>query len=131
MNLPLPPAAQRYPHRCTIWSNDVERNPDKTFGGFGWTIVAEEVPCRFQTGESVKAPAEFVLDEQDNMFTYDVVRFAADGDVPRTGDVLKQTTGPDAGEFYLVRGEAKFRTQLANAAAVRCARTDDPPDGVS
>lgn len=121
----------RYPHACTIWTNDVQRNVDKTFNGFGWAIVAAGVPCRFQTGESVKAPSEFVLDEQDNLFTFDIVRFAADGDVPRMGDVLEMTDGPERGAFYIVRGDVKFRTQMANAAAVRCARTDDPPQGVS
>lgn len=125
----LPPSGVRYPHRCTIWRKnealDAQGRPTYT-----WAAASTGVLCRFQTGESVKAPEGFVYDEQDNLFTLDLIHMPSSTSV-RTGDVLKQTTGPDSGNFWEVRGDPQKRTQFADKLTVRASREPVAPDGVS
>lgn len=130
MSFAQPPAALLYPHRCTIYRKT--ESLSATTGEFeGWTGVtaSSDVTCYFQTGESVKAPEGFVLDEQDNLFTLDIVHFPSGTDV-RTGDILKQTTGPDSNELWEVRGDAKNRTQFASKLTIRAARVPVAPSWV-
>ena len=87
----------------------------------GHEIVAADVPCYIQMADSVKGPVDFVVDEQDNLFTYDQVHFP-DGVPVRSGDVLEVTAGSQAGEFYTARGDAKRRNLHANKLMVRCNR---------
>jgi hypothetical protein len=70
-----------------------------------------------------------VLDEEDNMFTLDIVHFASGTDV-NVGDVLLQTTGPDAMEYWEVRGDVKNRTQFAGKLSIRAARLPVAPEWV-
>lgn len=130
MSFPLPPAALLYPHACTIYRKTENLNViTGVFEDFDGAVLASAVACYFQTGESVKGPNEFITDEEDNLFTLDIIHFADTVDVS-TGDVLKQTTGPDAGRYYEVRGDAKMRTQFAQKLTVRGSRIPAAPDWV-
>lgn len=125
-----PPSALLYPHACNVWRRT------ETLDGSGrptysMALVYSDEPCYFRTGESVKAPAGGILrDEQDNMDSLDVVSFASTADI-QDDDELKQTTGPDVGAFFKVRGDPKFRTTFATKQTVRASRLPAPSTGVS
>jgi len=123
MPFTLPPVALLYPHRVDIWRRDEENQAD---GERDTSTVptrrATNAACYFQTGESVKGPQGFIVDESDNLFTLDIVRFPDTADL-EAGDVLVQTTGPDAGHFWEVRGDPQKRAQFGQFLTVRASRT--------
>lgn len=127
MPLALPPAAQLYPHRCTIYRPQENLDPDSgealpdTLGS-----TTANVQCYFQTGESVKGPNGFVLGEQDNLFTLDLLHFPDTVDI-QVGDVLLQTTGPETGRYWQARGDDQVRSQFAQKLRVRASRQPAKP----
>lgn len=110
------------PHRCDVWRETESLNADGTRAPVAWERIATNALCRFQTGESVKAPDGFIKTESDNMFSYDLVHFDGSADVGE-GDILRQTTGPDVGEYWTVRGDSQKRAQFADKLSIRASRT--------
>ena len=125
----LPPAADLYPHRCSIYRSVETLDATGKPGAPGLAYVASDVLCYFQTGESVKTNAGFVLSEQDNLFTLDILRFPDTVTVTQ-GDVIKQTTGPEAGVYWLCRGDDKIRSQFGQYLLVRATRIPRKPEWV-
>lgn len=121
-----------YVDAVTIWRETVTYDAAGKLSARTWAVIATAVPCLFRTGLSVKGPnGEIILDESDNLFTYDEVHFE-DGTDLRTGDVLKKTGGTyDVGAFWGVRGDETVRNILANKLTVRARRLPVPPAGVS
>lgn len=111
-------------HRCDIWREAETLNADGTRAAPTWSRIATAVPCRFQTGESVKAPQGFIRTEEDNLFTLDLIHFNSDVSVGE-GDVLVQTTGDEPGNYWTVRGDPQIRNLLAGKLSVRASRTPD------
>lgn len=115
-----------YPHRCSIYRPSVTIAGSGKVGSPTLGSTQTGVPCYFQTGESTKSPEGFVLGEQDNLFTLDLIHFADTADI-QTGDVIKQTTGPQAGEFWESRGDEKIRSQFAQKLTIRATRKPTKP----
>lgn len=130
--LPLPPAADLRPHAVSIYRADEQRAVSGKYEAQDWGDgpVATGVPCYFVKGKSVHVPQGLVSDEQDDAFSRDEIRFASGTDI-RAEDILKQTTGPDSGEFWRVCGEPKDRAQIGRYMTVQAVRETVPPDGVS
>jgi hypothetical protein len=129
MPFALPPATLLYPHRCTIYRS--QENLAASGKSLPDTLLSTtaNVECYFQTGESVKGPNGFVLGEQDNLFTLDILHFPDTVDV-QVGDVITQTTGPETGRYWLARGDDQVRSQFAQKLRVRASRLGSPPDWV-
>lgn len=131
MAFSLPPSSLLYPNAVTIWRYTETINA--TTGKLSaktWATVATGVACVFQGAQSSHGNTGFVRDEGDNMFTLDKVRMVNGQDV-QSGDVLKQTTGPDSGGFWEVRGEPEMHSQFGQYQQILCGRLPKPPTGVS
>lgn len=88
------------------------------------------MPCYFQPGQSFHGPQAGVLAEQENMLTTDTVHVHSDEDL-QSGDVLLQTTGPDSGKYFEVRGQPQKRTLLAFKQAAPVTRLEKKPAWVT
>lgn len=126
----LPPAATLYPHRCTIYRQAALTATAGVPAAEALDTTTEEQECYFQTGESVLEPAPFAHLEQDNMFTLDLIRYPS-GEAPLAGNILLQTTGPDEGAYWEVRGNEKKRSQFGQYETVRASRIPEPPAWVT
>lgn len=131
MAFALPPAADLYPHRVTIWryTESITALTGK-IGAKTWATVATAVPCVFETAQSSHGNTGFIRDEGDNMFTLDKIRMAYTVDV-QAGDVLKQTTGPESGGFWEVRGNPEQHSQFGQYLQILGSRLPKAPNGVS
>lgn len=128
-SLALPAAADLYPHVCTRYRHTEAFAADgKPLAGTWASVTA--IPCYFQTGRSVFGTNSGLYAEADNSEVLDTIHFASGTDV-RVGDLLKQTTGPDSGEYYVVRGNPQRRSQIARKLIVMAAKLEIAPDGVS
>ena len=112
------------PHRCDVWRAPEDNEDDGTRSVPVWGRVATSVRCRFQTGESVKSAHAGIVGEDDNLFTLDLIHFEVTADL-QNGDVLRQTTGPDAGDYWIVRGDLKKQNVLLPKLSVRASRAMD------
>lgn len=122
-----------YTARITVWrETEVIDGASGKVGSSTWAVVSAltGTPCYFQTGQSVKGIDGFFLDESDNMFTFDAVHMEIGLDI-RRGDILKQTTGDDAGKFWIAKGDPQERSALANRQIVIAKKLPTPPEGVS
>lgn len=131
MAFALPASSLLYPHAVTVWRYTESINA--TTGKIGaktWATVATGVACVFQTAQSSHGNEGFLRDEGDNMFSLDKVRMVNGQDV-QSGDVLKQTTGPEAGGFWEVRGEPEIHSQFGQYQQILCSRLPKAPNGVS
>ena len=131
MSFALPPDSMLYPHRCTIWryTETINATTGKV-GAKTWAIVASGVLCNFETGTSNHGIAMLLRDEGDNQFSKDKVTFKLTADL-KAGDVLKQTTGPEAPGFWEVEGEPQFVQQFGQYQQVMAAKKPAAPPGVS
>ena len=120
---------QFYVHRIDVWrstevinSTDDPGRVEKPAGA----KVLSSVPCMWQTGQSQQGSGEgYLVDEDDNLFTLDRLRTEANIDI-RVGDAIYQSAGPDAGSWFIARGNPQVRLIL-NYQQVLCSRTPKPP----
>lgn len=122
----LPPAAVLYPHACTIYRFAESRAASGKPNAHTLSTTQTGIACHFQTGQSTSDVHGALLDEMDNMFTLDKVRFdyATTVDI---GDVLKQTTGPEAGVYWMVKGNQQVRSQFGDYITVFAVRLTNRP----
>jgi len=92
--------------------------------------VTKVVSCYGDIGKSQQGPNGVLMVENDNLFTFDEFHMEDTMDV-NVGDVIKMITGPEAGEFWMVRGNAQIKNRRANMLKVLCSRTPTAPNGVS
>jgi hypothetical protein len=118
-------------HTCDVWRETEGLNADGTRDTPTWARIADGVACRFQTGQSAKGPAGgFIVAESDQLDTLDQIHFELTADL-QNGDVLVQTTGPDAGEYWTVRGDPKKQNTLIPKLSVRASRAMDVSPTIS
>jgi hypothetical protein len=121
-------------HRLRSWRGEEVRETagilkGKILATTGEAVLTNE-PCLFQVGQSNQSPAEsFIYDEGDNLFTLDPIYTEIGTDI-KVGDIVQQTTGPDAGDYWLIRGNAQGREQTGHQK-VLATRLFDVPDWAS
>jgi hypothetical protein len=131
MAFKLPPDSVLYPHRCTIYRPvDTINGTTGKIGAKTYTTVATGVLCEFQSGQSNHGATEWLVDEGDNMYTLDPVSFKLTADV-QSGDILRQTTGPEVGGFWRVGGNAQIKEQFGQFLQVPARRLPKAAQGLS
>jgi len=118
-----------YKHRCSIYRSNTPIDGTGKPGAQVWSLIASDVPCYFQTGKSQHALVGFVRGESDNIFVLDPIHMEYTMDV-RSGDVIKQTTGPEAGDYWIASGNPQIRSRRANKLMVECSKSEIAPPGV-
>lgn len=119
-----------YAHRIDIWRKTEVIGLDGKIGQPTWAKNAASVACYAETGQSQQGLDGPILDENDNLFTFD--KFHAESSINiQVGDVIKMVSGPEAGKFWTVRGNEQHRTRRANKLMILCSREPLPPVGVA
>lgn len=119
-----------YRHRMTVYREVESIGALGQPGNSTGSTVMTDTPCRFQTGPSQFEPqGGVVLDESDNIMVLDHIHMEQGLDV-KIGDVLLQTTGPEVGRHWRVRGSPQVREIHANKQSVLAARLEAPPGWV-
>lgn len=129
-SLLLPPAADLYPHAFTRYRRSETRSAAGKHTGFTLASTLTGQVGLFEVGQSAKGVQGGLLAEGDNLFTLDQIHTPASQEELQVEDVLLQTTGPDAGAYWTVRGDSQNYTQIAQKRIVRAARTPKKPNWV-
>ncbi len=129
----LPPTATLYPHAFNAW-RQTEATPaadGKPALSLTWTQVYTAQACYFETGPGTDAFNDMLLQgERDQIFTLDILRIP-DTVTLQSSDVIKQTTGPETGVYFRIRGDNRYRSQFGAFIRVFMSRLEAAPSGVS
>ena len=129
----LPPTTDLYPHAFNSWrQTEASTAADgKPALNLTWTAVYTSQACYFETGPGTDALNEgLIQSERDQIFTLDVLR-VPDTVAMQSGDVIKQTSGPEVGVYFRIRGDNRYRSQFGEFIRVYMSRLEAAPSGVS
>lgn len=126
-----PPVAHLYPHACNVWRGTESINATTgKIGATTWATAYTSQACYFETGSSTYTDVGGIIAERDQLFTLDAVHFPSTVTL-MPGDVLKQTSGPETGQFFRIRGDTQYRTLFSAKGKIFSERLERAPSGVS
>lgn len=131
-----------YKDTCNLWQPSYTINgTSKLQTGTTYTLAASDVPCHFESRQSVEGPSVFGAVEGDDLYSRDKIHFAIDVTID-SGWIVKKTTvdrngdnAPDYGRFWVVSGQPQSIParggRRANKIIVQAVQEQTAPDGVS